>query len=165
MAENFTKCPDLVLQPVVVPFGQGEAKVIEGRKAVCDTTPWTEVTTCFSWTHLPLSETLPWSTQVLLTHLAGTEHKSVSMGCARRRGESHGAATKGSRDKFLIFHALRPTALRALDKRAEALHMALLCPGKILWQARGISIPCFSLQEHRSFIPSPAQPCSLRLRG
>lgn len=65
----------------------------------------------------------------------------MSVGCARRRGEGHGAATKGLRDKFLIFHAFRPTSLRALDKRAGALHRALLCPGKILRQARGISVP------------------------
>lgn len=93
-----------------------------------------------------------------------TKHTSVHMGYARKR-EGHGAATEGPRDKFLIFHALGPRALSALDKRAEALHMALLCPGKIFWWACGISVPCFSLQEHGSFIPSPAQPCCLWPRG
>lgn len=139
--------------------------MLEGRKAICDSTPQTELTTCFSWTHLPLSETFPWFTQVLLPHQAGTKHASVSVGCASWRGESHGDAPKGPRDKFLIFHILRPTALRALDKTAKALHVALLCPGKILRRARGISVPCFNLQEHRSFIPSPAQPCFLWPRG
>lgn len=41
--------------------------MLEGRKTNCDTSPWTDY---FSQTHLPLSKTFPWSTEVLLPHQA-----------------------------------------------------------------------------------------------
>lgn len=44
--------------------------MLEGRRAIYDATPWTELTTWFSWTHLPLSKTFPWSTEVLFPHQA-----------------------------------------------------------------------------------------------
>lgn len=44
--------------------------MLEGRKAICDTIPLTELTTCFAWTHLPLSKTFPVSTELLSPHQA-----------------------------------------------------------------------------------------------
>lgn len=90
-----------------------------------------------------------------LVHKGPSARPSVSVGCVRRRGERHGAGAKAPGEKFLVFHALRPTAVGALDERAEALHMALLCPGKTLWRARGISVPCFSLHKYRSLRSLP----------
>lgn len=103
-----------------------------------------------------LSEAFPWSTRVPLPSQAGTKHTSMSVGCVRRRREGHGAGAKAPGDKFLLFHALRPTALGALDERAQALHMALLCPVKTLRRARGISVPSFSLRKYRSLCSLPS---------
>jgi len=77
------------------------------------------------------------------------------MGCMRSRGEGRSAGAKALADKFLLFHALRPRVLGALDGRAEALHMVLLCPGKTLQRACGISVPCFSLHQYGSLRSLP----------
>lgn len=58
--------------------------------------------------------------------------------------------------KELLFHA----ALRAPDNRAEALHMALLHPGRTLQRAHGISDPYLSFPSCRLLhsLPSAALP-------